>query len=108
MATKLLINLTTQEGSCKDHDEARQYKLCALVGEHGKPGADHEDDDDQTPVLLLQLEEEGEHEDEHDAGGLGDGVERHVNILKTPLGQSDVQRCHHGHNTYPAQDLGPS
>ena len=102
---KLLTILTTQERSSKHHDEARQHKLCAFVGEHGEPHADHQDDDDQAPVLLLQLEEEGEHQDEDDAGGLGDGVQSHINVLKAPLRQSDVKRCHHCNNPYPANDL---
>ena len=77
---------TTQEGSSKNHHEAQENKVSALVCEHGETSTDHDDNDDQSPMLLLQSEEKGEHEDEDNAGRLGDSVEGHINILKTPLG----------------------
>ena len=103
-----MIIITTQKGSGEDHDEARQDKLRALVGEHGEPSADHEDNDDQAPVLLLELEEEGEHEDEHDAGGLGDGVQGHVYVLETPLRQGNIKRGHHCHDSYSTKNMRPA
>ena len=97
-----------QEGGAEDHHEAGQDELGALVGEHGQTRADHHHDQDQTPVLLLQSEEDGEHEDEDDAGGLGDGVQGHVYELEAPLRQGDVKGGHHCYHSYPAQHITPA
>ena len=77
---------TTQEGSSKNHHETQENKVSALISEHGETSTDHNDNDDQSPMLLLQSEEKGEHEDEDNAGRLGDSVEGHIYVLKTPLG----------------------
>ena len=41
---------------------------------------------------LLQSEEDGEEEDEDDAGGFGHGVETDGDVLEGPVRQADVQR----------------
>ena len=82
---------TAEKGSTENHKESNKYKISTLVSEHGQTRADHEDNDDQAPVALLQSEQEGEHEDEDNAGGLSDGVQGYINVFKTPLRQSYVQ-----------------
>ena len=57
---------------------------CVVVDKHEEPGGDHDNDDDEGEVELLEAEQDGEAQEPQDARRLGERVECDCDVLREP------------------------